>query len=119
METLVTEREWDKNAVRPLAILRHAEEVTGNAALTCRHYGITRQTFYQWQRRYKAGGQTLSERLRRKDPDSHRPGCNHLISCWLVADCQSGGGLPPSAIPSVTDIAAVTALGPGARAAIY
>ena len=23
-----------------------------NAALTCRHFGISRQTFYRWQRRY-------------------------------------------------------------------
>ena len=48
----MTERERDKNAARRLAILRHAEEVTGNVALTCRYYGITRQAFYQWRRRY-------------------------------------------------------------------
>jgi len=41
----VNERERDKNAARRLAILRHAEEVTGNVALTCRYYGITRQAF--------------------------------------------------------------------------
>ena len=23
-----------------------------NVALTCRHFGISRQTFYRWQRRY-------------------------------------------------------------------
>ena len=27
-----------------LAVLRHAEEVTGNVAMTCRYYGISRQT---------------------------------------------------------------------------
>ena len=26
---------------------------TGNAALTCRRFGISRQTFYRWQRRYQ------------------------------------------------------------------
>jgi len=52
----VTERERDKNAARRLAILRHAGEVTGNVALTCRYYGITRQVFCQWRRRYQAGG---------------------------------------------------------------
>jgi hypothetical protein len=41
MEICVNERERDKNAARRLAILRHAEEVTGNVALTCRYYGIT------------------------------------------------------------------------------
>jgi hypothetical protein len=29
----------DKSAARRLAILRHAEEVAGNVALTCRYYG--------------------------------------------------------------------------------
>jgi transposase-like protein len=52
----VNERERDKNAPRRLAILRHAEEVTGNMALTCRYYGITRQAFYLWRRQYEAGG---------------------------------------------------------------
>jgi transposase-like protein len=36
-----------------LAILRHADEVSMNVASTCRHYGITCQTFYNWGRRYK------------------------------------------------------------------
>ena len=36
--------------------MRHAEEVSGNAALTCRYYGIIRQAFYQWRRRYETGG---------------------------------------------------------------
>jgi len=37
---------------RRLAILRHAEEITGNVALTCRYYGISRQVFYKWRRRF-------------------------------------------------------------------
>ena len=28
--------------------MRHAEEVTGNVAVTCRYYGISRQAFYKW-----------------------------------------------------------------------
>jgi transposase InsO family protein len=39
-----------------LAILQHAEEVTGNVAMTCRYYGITRQSFYVWKRRYEELG---------------------------------------------------------------
>lgn len=39
-----------------LAVLRHAEEVTGNVAMTCRYYGITRQSFYTWRRRYEEDG---------------------------------------------------------------
>ena len=66
METCVNEPERDKNAARRLAILRHAEEVTGNVALTCRYYGITRQAFYLWRRRYEAGGlAALRDRSRR------------------------------------------------------
>jgi hypothetical protein len=44
----VNEREPDKNAARWLAIIRHAREVTGNVAMTCRYYGISRQVFYTW-----------------------------------------------------------------------
>ena len=37
-------------------IIRHAREVTGNVALTCRYYGISRQVFYTWYRRYETEG---------------------------------------------------------------
>jgi transposase len=43
-------------AKRRLVILRHAEEITGNLALTCRYYGISRQIFSTWKRRYDAHG---------------------------------------------------------------
>jgi transposase InsO family protein len=52
----VTEQELTRRAKRRLAIIRHAEEVTGNVALTCRYYGISRQVFYTWRRRYDADG---------------------------------------------------------------
>jgi transposase len=46
-----------------LAVLRHTDEVSMNVAATCRHYGITRQTFYTWEKRYKSEGETgLHER---------------------------------------------------------
>ena len=37
-----------------LAVLAHADEISMNVAATCRHYGITRQSFYTWERRYKS-----------------------------------------------------------------
>jgi hypothetical protein len=40
---------------------------TGNVSLTCRYYGISRQCFYTWRRRYDAHG--LDGLLDR----SHRP----------------------------------------------
>jgi transposase InsO family protein len=52
----VTEQELSRRARHRLAIIRHAEEVTGNVALTCRYYGISRQIYYQWYRRYQAEG---------------------------------------------------------------
>jgi transposase InsO family protein len=62
----VTDKELDKNAARRLAIIRHAQEVTGNVALTCRYYGISRQVFCTWMRRYQAEGLAgLRDRSRR------------------------------------------------------
>ena len=59
---------------RRLAILHHAEEVTGNVATTCRYYGITRQSFYTWKRRYdELGEDGLKDRSRRPHhvPERH------------------------------------------------
>lgn len=52
------EQKLDRQAQHRLAILRHAEEVTGNVAQTCRYYGISRPTFYKWLRRYQDEGIT-------------------------------------------------------------
>jgi transposase len=52
----VTEQQLARMAKRRLAILRHAEEITGNVSLTCRYYGISRQVFYKWRRRYDEHG---------------------------------------------------------------
>jgi transposase-like protein len=44
----------------------HAEEITGNVALTCRYYGISRQVFYKWRQRYEQHGlDGLRDRSRR------------------------------------------------------
>ncbi|GLY83751.1 helix-turn-helix domain-containing protein [Actinoallomurus iriomotensis] len=50
------QQQLDRQAQRRLAVLRHAEEVTGNVALTCRYYGISRTCFYRWLRRYQDEG---------------------------------------------------------------
>jgi transposase-like protein len=52
----MTERELDRQARHRLAVLRHVEEVSGNVSATCRYYGISRNCFYKWQRRYEAEG---------------------------------------------------------------
>ena len=52
----MNEHELQRQAKHRLAILRHVEEVSGNVAATCRYYGISRQRFYRWQRRYEELG---------------------------------------------------------------
>ena len=42
----MTERELERRAQRRLAVLRHVEEQTGNVAMTCRYFGISRQLYY-------------------------------------------------------------------------
>ncbi len=75
----MTEQQLSRQASRRLAILRHAEEVTGNVALTCRYYGISRHIFYIWKRRYEAEG---LDGLRDR---SHRPNhCPHQTRSDVV-----------------------------------
>ena len=52
----MTEHEQRRLVNHRLAVLQHAAEVTGNVARTCRYYGISRQTFYKWLRRYEEQG---------------------------------------------------------------
>ena len=51
------EREQQRKISHRLAVLRHADEVTGNVAATCRYYGISRPTFYKWLHRYEEHGE--------------------------------------------------------------
>ncbi|GAA1821453.1 IS481 family transposase [Planosporangium flavigriseum] len=69
----------DREAKRRLAIIRHVEEVTGNVALTCRYYGISRQAYYIWYRRYLAEG-VDGLRTRSKRPKT----CPHATRAEVV-----------------------------------
>ena len=42
----MSEPQLPREVRRRLAIIQHAEEVTGNVAMTCRYYGISRQVYY-------------------------------------------------------------------------
>lgn len=42
---------------RKLRVLYHAEE-TGNVSLTCRYYGISRKTYYDWLNSYHKDGES-------------------------------------------------------------
>ena len=52
----MSEPQLPREVRRRLAIIQHAEEVTGNIAMTSRYYGISRQVYYRWLRRYREQG---------------------------------------------------------------
>jgi transposase-like protein len=56
---LVSEQELQRQAKHRLAVIRHAQEISGNVAQTCRYYGISRQTYYSWLRRYEEWASTV------------------------------------------------------------
>jgi transposase InsO family protein len=69
----VTEQQLARMAKRRLAMLRHAEEITGNVAMTCRYYGISRQLYYTWLRRYEEEGPDgLKDRSQRPKTCPHQ-----------------------------------------------
>jgi transposase InsO family protein len=62
----MSDLETDRGVRRRLAVLRHVEEVTGNVAMSCRYFGISRQLYYTWLRRYRTDGlEGLRDRSRR------------------------------------------------------
>ena len=108
----MTERDLERRARRRLAVLRHVEEVSFNVAATCRYYGISRQCYYRWLRRYEADGlDGLKERSSRPHNSprvtqaeviekivwlrKHSP-----ISGALVTRSSSKGGSAPGQAPS-------------------
>lgn len=75
LHALSLEQQQDRQAQRRLAILRHAEEISGNVAQTCRYYGISHTRFYIWQRRYQDEG--LAGLRDRSSRPHHSPTANH------------------------------------------
>ena len=51
------EQEHQRKIRHRLTMIPHAEEVTGNVAMTCRYYGISRPCFYKWLHRYEELGE--------------------------------------------------------------
>jgi transposase InsO family protein len=75
----MNEREQQRKIKQRLATLRHAAEVTGNVAQTCRYFGISRPTFYKWLRQYEEFGE---EGLR--DRSSRPKHCPHETTTEVV-----------------------------------
>ena len=74
------EREQQRKVRHRLAVLRHADEISGNVAATCRYYGISRPTFYKWLRQYEEFGE---EGL--KDRSSRPKTCPHQTDAEIVS----------------------------------
>jgi transposase-like protein len=55
-ERVWSEKDLVRRAKRRLAVLQHAEEISGSVAATCRYYGISRTVFYRWKKRYEDEG---------------------------------------------------------------
>ena len=54
----MNEQDQQRKVSHRIAVLRHAAEVTGNVAQTCRYYGISRQCFCTWKRHYEEHART-------------------------------------------------------------
>ena len=79
----MSEREQQRKIKQRLATLRHAAEVTGNVAQTCRYFGISRPTFYKWLRQYEEFGEEgLRDRSSRPAPRSMVSRFDSRRRCW-------------------------------------
>ena len=88
----MTERELERRAQRRLAVLRHVAEVSGSGATTCRYYGISRQCYYGWHRRYEADAPATTPR----PVKSPRP-----PRCAVVADRRTVYSAKPTNVLTV------------------
>ena len=100
----MTERELERRAQHKLAVLRHVEEVSFNVAATCRYYGISRQCYYGWLRRYRAEGlDGLPERssLPHVSPRAKQPEVVEKI-LWLRKNYHFGPARSPCTWPGTS-----------------
>src|SRR5450631_4309998 len=98
------EREQQRKIRHRLAVLRHADEVSGSISATCRYYGISRQVFYKWRRRFEEGGE---EGLRPNGPaqPGHRlpeafPECSACRATCLNRSSPNGRADDESCVPT-------------------
>lgn len=70
----------DRQVQHRLAWFRHAKEVSGSVAKTCRYYGISRNRYYRWYSRYRELGEAG---LR---GHSRRPHSSPRATPWEIVD---------------------------------
>ena len=52
----MTKAEQTRLVTWRMKVLEHAGSGTRQVAQTCRHFGLSRKTFYKWKKRYETGG---------------------------------------------------------------
>ena len=53
----MTKTEQNRVVAWRLKLLRQASDMPRSVAQTCRHFGLSRKTFYKWRARYKSHGE--------------------------------------------------------------
>jgi len=53
----MTKSEQNRVVAWRLKLLRVASDMPRSVAQTCRHFGLSRKTFYKWKARYKSHGE--------------------------------------------------------------
>ena len=88
------DREQQRKARHRLAVLRYAEEVSGNVAAACRYYGISRTVSCKWKNRFdELGPDGLGDRCSRP---LHSPAAKGEVVeqiMHLRQDCHFGPAL--------------------------
>ena len=64
--------ELSKGAQHRLRWFDYYQRHGQNAALTCRYFGISRQTFYRWKQKYGGLGVTELRRLRQLEEENRK-----------------------------------------------
>jgi transposase-like protein len=54
----LSEADQRRQVALRLRVLQHHQQVTRNVSKTCRHFGISRGTFYDWKARYEKSGRS-------------------------------------------------------------
>ncbi|WEO93229.1 leucine zipper domain-containing protein [Streptomyces sp. FXJ1.172] len=97
----------DREAKRRLAVIRHVEEVSGNVAMSCRYFGISRQAYYTCYRRYQAEG-IEGLRTRSKAPETS-PNATHVEVVGRIRWSPRPRGWSPGAVRPIRSLSVVTA----------
>ena len=75
-----------------------------NVARTCRHFGISRQTFYRWHRRYNP--YNLNTLEARSPPPSSPPPSPLSLPAWPIASWLCATAIPAGARTSLASCSA-------------